>query len=313
MINPAPQTSYVGDETHWSNGSVLFNLTCVSPSSLIHQFLHLYSGTSNVQLNILLVQFQRTKAHCTQMDLFPVIYWKPSSLSLIPVVPVQARGVRRCGKLVVILLSKKVKGKKGQRPKKQKQHSDMLQNDTFCIFFLSFHSTSCFFFKHWMQRKRSTEEEESATAVQREIKEQNWRNETGFIQVSFFFNCCVHPCIPPTECYCDLVSCSEKSMTGERSPLSVRLSSHSLHLVVLPVCLHRFFGGGAVRGGVTGRVGIPPYWYFAFFSEGFRIYNKQNKNRYQVSKGEKIPLKTKENTRALSINTKYYLRNKDRW
>lgn len=33
-----------------------------------------------------------------------------------------------------------------------------------------------------MQRKRSTEEEESTTAVQREMKEQNW-NETGFTQV----------------------------------------------------------------------------------------------------------------------------------
>lgn len=37
-----------------------------------------------------------------------------------------------------------------------------------------------------MQRKRSTEEEESATAVQREMKEQNWRNETGFNQVCLF-------------------------------------------------------------------------------------------------------------------------------
>lgn len=35
---------------------------------------------------------------------------------------------------------------------------------------------------------------------------------------------------------------------------------------------HLFLGAGAVRGGVTGRPELtPPYWYFAFFSEGFRI------------------------------------------
>lgn len=44
--------------------------------------------------------------------------------------------------------------------------------------------------------------------------------------------------------------------------------------------LHRFFGGWAVRGGVTGRPEfIPPYWYLAFFSDGFRIYNTQTEQR----------------------------------
>lgn len=41
------------------------------------------------------------------------------------------------------------------------------------------------------------------------------------------------------------------------------------------VLLHRFLGGWAVRGGVTGRPEfIPPYWYLAFFSEGFRIWKE---------------------------------------
>lgn len=40
--------------------------------------------------------------------------------------------------------------------------------------------------------------------------------------------------------------------------------------------IHRFLGGVAVRGGVTGRPEfIPPYWYFAFFSDGFRIWGQQ--------------------------------------
>ncbi|KAG7267269.1 hypothetical protein CRUP_014998 [Coryphaenoides rupestris] len=39
-----------------------------------------------------------------------------------------------------------------------------------------------------------------------------------------------------------------------------------------PPGVHLFLGGWAVRGGVTGRPELtPPYWYLAFFSEGFRI------------------------------------------
>lgn len=71
-----------------------------------------------------------------------------------------------------------------------------------------------------MQRKRSTEEEESATAVQREMKEKKTEEMRQALFRCVFFNCGVHPWIPPAECYCDLVSCSEKSMMGERSPLS---------------------------------------------------------------------------------------------
>lgn len=38
--------------------------------------------------------------------------------------------------------------------------------------------------------------------------------------------------------------------------------------------VHLFLGAWAVRGGVTGRPEFtPPYWYFAFFSEGFKIFN----------------------------------------
>ena len=38
------------------------------------------------------------------------------------------------------------------------------------------------------------------------------------------------------------------------------------------LCVHLFLGTWAVRGGVTGRPEFtPPYWYLAFFSEGFRI------------------------------------------
>lgn len=44
----------------------------------------------------------------------------------------------------------------------------------------------------------------------------------------------------------------------------------------LSVHLHRFLGGWAVRGGVTGRPEfIPPYWYLAFFSDGFRIWEEE--------------------------------------
>lgn len=36
---------------------------------------------------------------------------------------------------------------------------------------------------------------------------------------------------------------------------------------------HLFLGAWVVRGGVTGRPEFtPPYWYFAFFSDGFRIW-----------------------------------------
>lgn len=99
------------------------------------------------------------------------------------------------------------------------------------------------------------------------------------------FNRCVRLSIPPSaECCCDLVSRSEKSMMGwGGATTSLQLSSRSLHLIVLPACLHRFFGGGAVRGGVTGRPGIPEYWYFAFFSEGFRIYKTTNKSKMSTS------------------------------
>lgn len=35
---------------------------------------------------------------------------------------------------------------------------------------------------------------------------------------------------------------------------------------------HLFLGAWAVRGGVTGRPEFtPPYWYLAFFSDGFKI------------------------------------------
>lgn len=131
-----------------------------------------------------------------------------------------------------------------------------------------------------MQRKRSTEEEESATAVQREMKE----NKTGemrqaLIRCVCFLNCCVRPCflLLPSVAV-TWFSCSEKSMTGGNGHLSLALLSFSASRRP-PVGLHRFFGGGAVRGGVTGRPGIPEYWYFAFFSEGFRIYNAASKSR----------------------------------
>lgn len=39
--------------------------------------------------------------------------------------------------------------------------------------------------------------------------------------------------------------------------------------------VHLFLGAWVVRGGVTGRPEFtPPYWYLAFFSEGFRIWNE---------------------------------------
>lgn len=95
----------------------------------------------------------------------------------------------------------------------------MLQNDTFCIFFC-FHSTSRFVFwtldaekkKHWGRG-----ECDSSSEGNERTKLKKW--DRLYSGVSFF-NCCVHPCIPPAECYCDLVSCSEQSMMGERSPLS---------------------------------------------------------------------------------------------
>lgn len=40
--------------------------------------------------------------------------------------------------------------------------------------------------------------------------------------------------------------------------------------------VHLFLGAWVVRGGVTGRPEFtPPYWYLAFFSEGFRIFKMQ--------------------------------------
>lgn len=56
------------------------------------------------------------------------------------------------------------------------------------------------------------------------------------------------------------------------------LSFIDLMVVLMCSFLHLFFGGLAVRGGVTGRPEFsPPYWYFAFFSDGFRIL-KEKKN-----------------------------------
>lgn len=156
----------------------------------------------------------------------------------------------------------------------KKKHSDMLQNDTFCIF-LSFHSTSCFVFLETLdaEKKKHWGRGECDSGSEWHEREQNWRNETGFIQVCLFFFLVV----AFVRVFLLLPSVAVawfgvvKSRWGG-SIASLRLSSHSLHLVVLSVCLHRFFGGGAVRGGVTGRPAeIPPYWYFAFFSEGFRI------------------------------------------
>uniref|UniRef100_A0A803TQ81 tRNA (adenine(58)-N(1))-methyltransferase n=1 Tax=Anolis carolinensis TaxID=28377 RepID=A0A803TQ81_ANOCA len=42
-------------------------------------------------------------------------------------------------------------------------------------------------------------------------------------------------------------------------------------------------GHTAVRGGVTGRPEFsPPYWYFAFFSDGFKIFKGEEKNFYKT-------------------------------
>lgn len=39
---------------------------------------------------------------------------------------------------------------------------------------------------------------------------------------------------------------------------------------------HLFLGAWVVRGGVTGRPEFtPPYWYLAFFSDGFKIWKEQ--------------------------------------
>lgn len=41
--------------------------------------------------------------------------------------------------------------------------------------------------------------------------------------------------------------------------------------------VHLFFGAWVVLGGVTGRPEFtPPYWYFAFFSEGFKIFKHRH-------------------------------------
>lgn len=162
-----------------------------------------------------------------------------------------------------------------------------------------------------MQRKRSTEEEESATAVQREMKrrEEDWSNETGFNQVCLFLTVAfvrVFLRLPSVAVTWFPVVKSRwrgEGAAGETTT-SLWLSSQSLHLIVLPVCLHRFFGGGAVRGGVTGRPGIPEYWYFAFFSEGFRIYKTANKSKVSTSHGL-------NHTCSSNSIKNYNLRNKD--
>lgn len=64
----------------------------------------------------------------------------------------------------------------------------MLQNDTFCIF-LSFHSTSCFVFLETLdaEKKKRWGRGECDSGSEWDEREQNWRNETGFIQVCLFF------------------------------------------------------------------------------------------------------------------------------
>ena len=50
---------------------------------------------------------------------------------------------------------------------------------------------------------------------------------------------------------------------------------------------HFFFAGP--RGGVTGRPEFrPPYWYLAFFSDGFNIYNEKNKDKIDYRQSTKI-------------------------
>lgn len=48
--------------------------------------------------------------------------------------------------------------------------------------------------------------------------------------------------------------------------------------------VHLFLGAWVVRGGVTGRPEFtPPYWYLAFFSEGFRIFKTQTQRNVSLS------------------------------
>lgn len=124
-----------------------------------------------------------------------------------------------------------------------------------------------------MQRKRSTEEEESVTAVQREMKEKKLRNDRQALFWCLFFSNCVHLLYSSCRVLLNCRVVKSRRGWGGGAITSLPLSPLVLCILSSSLCLHRFFGGWAVRGGVTGRPeDIPPYWYFAFFSEGFKIY-----------------------------------------
>lgn len=62
----------------------------------------------------------------------------------------------------------------------------MLQNDT-CIFFLSFHSTSCLDFETLdAEKKKHWGTGECDSSSEGDEREQNWSNETGFNQMCLF-------------------------------------------------------------------------------------------------------------------------------
>lgn len=80
-------------------GVVRFPLISRGHFNVLRQQRHPYLSTPRVLSTIsLLSQGRTTRAH-TDGFISCIIYWKPSSLSLIPVVPVQARRGRRCGNL----------------------------------------------------------------------------------------------------------------------------------------------------------------------------------------------------------------------
>lgn len=129
-----------------------------------------------------------------------------------------------------------------------------------------------------------------------------------------FFNCCAHPRTPPSECYCDLVSCSEKSMMGERSPLS----GSPLILCILssfPFVFIVSLGVGLCV--VEWRVGARSLHTGTLLSSQRASGSTTNKHQHQslaVTKGEKITFQKKKiYTCTLSPFAKYYLRNNDRW
>lgn len=116
------------------------------------------------------------------------------------------------------------------------------------------------------ERKRGSKKKDERNKSSMSSKRQTKRN-AAFSRVFFFFLFLIsqhHPFFPLLPLLSFLASFTRSLVVVSTRFFFSRVPHVSL--------AHRFLGGVAVRGGVTGRPEfMPPYWYLAFFSEGFRI------------------------------------------